>query len=173
MIRVRIGYTRIRRRVDELLADQIKPPVDVEAIAEANNVAIKRMELEKDISGILFRAESGNVIVVNSLHNDLRQRFTIAHELGHLMLHDGEEVHVDQEFRVNLRDIRSTTAEHLDEREANAFAANLLMPAAWLKQDVAAQDIDMTSEEDLRKLASLYEVSMQAMTIRLLSLFSD
>lgn len=173
MTPVRVGYARVRRRAEELLKDQARAPVDLETITKALGVEVRQFDLEPDISGILYREDGRRVIVVNQRHSPVRQRFTIAHEIAHLVLHKGESVHVDQAFLVNLRDPRSATAENVEEIEANAFAANLLMPAAWLRTELATDTIDLADEDELRTLAERYEVSTQAMAVRLASLFSD
>ena len=170
MSSIRPGYARVRRRADELLADLSQPPVDLARIAAGLDVEIRPFDLGADVSGILYRDGARRVIVVNQKHSKVRQRFTIAHELGHLMLHRGEPVHVDEGFRVNLRDPRSATAEEVEEIEANAFAANLLMPAAWLRADIERDHLDPSDEEALNRLAQRYEVSLHAMALRLASL---
>lgn len=170
MSAIRPGYARLRRRADELLVDQTTPPVDLTRIAAGLNVEIRPFALGAEVSGVLYRDGARKVIVVNQRHSDLRQRFTIAHELGHLMLHKGEPVHVDEGFRLNLRDPRSATAEEVEEVEANAFAANLLMPAEWLRRDVMAEQLDPSDEDTLRRLATRYGVSLHAMALRLASL---
>jgi Zn-dependent peptidase ImmA (M78 family) len=168
----RIGYARVRRKVIELLAGQHAPPVSLSAVAEALDAEIREVELEHDVSGILFRGDGRRVIAVNKAHPTVRKRFTIAHELGHLALHKGTEVHVDQVFRINLRDARSATAEDVEEIEANAFAANLLIPAHWIRADLNNSPIDLENETRIVGLADRYQVSTQAMIVRLTSLFS-
>lgn len=170
MIFPKVGYTRIRNRVDRLLVGLDAPPVDVEALAESIGAEVRRFKLDPDVSGVLYREDDRKVIVVNTAHSQARRRFTIAHELGHLLLHAGEPVHVDQGLRINLRDDRSATAEDLEEMEANAFAANLLMPAAWLRRDLAEGGIDLEDPNQVQALASRYQVSPQAMVVRLSSL---
>jgi Zn-dependent peptidase ImmA (M78 family) len=167
---IRPGYARLRRRADELLVGITKPPVDLAAIAERLGVEIRPFELGAEVAGILYRDGGRKVIVVNHKHSSVRQRFTIAHELGHLLLHKGEPVHVDEGFRVNLRDPRSATAEEVEEIEANAFAANLLMPAAWLKREIDRDQLDPSDEDALGSLATRYGVSLHAMALRLASL---
>src|SRR3954470_4270018 len=68
------------------------------------------------------------IIGINSSHPETRKRFTIAHEMGHLVLHQLDQVHVDKQFLVKLRDDISSQAIDPHEIEANAFAAALLMP---------------------------------------------
>lgn len=167
---VRPSYVRGRRRAEELLKLCATPPVDLDAIAVSLGVEIRLFDLKADVSGILYRDGDRRIIVVNKEHSTERQRFTIAHELGHLMLHKGQPVHVDEGFRINLRDRRSATAEDVEEVEANAFAADLLMPAKWLRADVEQQFIDLADDAAMSALAKRYGVSTQAMAYRLAAL---
>ena len=173
MTEFRISYPRLRRQAAILLARQFRPPVNLHAIVAELNAEIRELDLAPDISGILYRQDERRVIVVNNNHSEARRRFTIAHEVGHLVLHRGEEVHVDAGFRINLRDPRSATAEDVEEIEANAFAANLLMPATWLRADVTGETVDWSDSAELEELAQRYQVSPQAMLVRLTSLFAE
>jgi Zn-dependent peptidase ImmA (M78 family) len=116
-----------------------------------------------DMAGVLIR-EPGRppIIGVESDATPGRKRFTLAHELGHLILHN-EAYHVDTRFF--LRNELSTRAESAMEIEANQFASNLLMPSWMLKVSVERQPFDV--EESAVELASEYNVSVQAMTLRL------
>ena len=67
----------------------------------------------------------------------MRQRFTIAHELGHRALHPGRELILDVPVRVNLRDKTSSMASDIEEIEANAFAATLLMPEQMIRDQLS------------------------------------
>lgn len=155
---------------------EIRPltvPVDVEAIARDFGIDVRFQpfpETESDLlSGCLVRTSEGQVIIgVNARHHSNRQRFTIAHELGHFLLHAGkvEPVHVD---RVFYRGPGSSDGKDPIEIEANEFAAKLLMPAAQLERD--AEDLEALDDEDtIRDLAGKYAVSVQAMTLRLAGL---
>lgn len=172
-MKARIGYARVRRKAQELLVGQSHAPVLLDPIAEHLGAEIREFELDADVSGILFRGQGRKVIAVNAAHPQVRKRFTIAHEMGHLALHKGTEVHVDQGFRVNLRDSNSATAQDVEEIEANAFAANLLMPALWLRSDFRGSEFDLENEDQIGALAERYQVSVQAMIVRLTSLFSS
>src|SRR5215470_19564940 len=102
-------------------------PVPVEKIAKSNGARIYLQSLDDDVSGFLYRDKEQAVIGVNTHHAKVRQNFTTAHELGHLLLHDQEQLHVDHGFRVvRLRDGISSQGVDEDEREANLFAATLL-----------------------------------------------
>lgn len=120
------------------------------------------------ISGLLYQPPEGPPIIgVNSLDSGRRQRFTVAHEIGHLLLHPSEEIHIDRGFVLAFRDKNSSTASDVREMEANQFAAELLMPLSFLREDLQRMDIDIESESAIDKLADRYEVSVQAMIIRL------
>jgi Zn-dependent peptidase ImmA (M78 family) len=134
---------------------------------------VRREESEdQDLSGFLLRDTRRNaaVIGVNKNHHPHRQRFTIAHEIGHLLLHNVDELHVDRRdaLVVQKRDGTSSTGAVLEEREANFFAAELLLPRTLLEQDLDA--IAVLDDEAVKRLASRYEVSVQAMTLRLVNL---
>jgi Zn-dependent peptidase ImmA (M78 family) len=71
-------------------------------------------------------------------------------------------------FKVNLRGPQSTTGEDDEEKEANLFAAELLMPAAFLDRDLRGKEFDLLVDNNLLvKLAKKYKVSVQALTFRL------
>lgn len=160
--------TIVRRLLDEHKIS--KPPVPVEALARSLGARVSYSPFEGDISGMVFRNEDQVIIGVNSLHHPNRQRFTIAHEIGHMVLHKGVEMHVDRAYRVNLRDDLSSQAVDPEEIQANRFAAELLMPEEMLIEDLKGQEIDFENEEDLRRLAVKYRVSLQALTFRLINL---
>lgn len=162
----------IRKLAQSLLDDpQFRSaPVPVEKIAEALELRIQLEPFEGDISGCTVRQGDKAVIGVNSLHHPNRQRFTIAHEIGHFLLHKGEEIIVDRGFRVNFRDDESAKAENPEEIEANYFAAELLMPRNFLQDDLGGKSVDIEDDILLQELASKYRVSPQALSYRLLNL---
>ena len=121
-----------------------------------------------------MRSGEGEIVIgVNSLHHINRQRFTIAHECGHLLLHKGKDVHIDKTFRVNRRDELSSKAVDPDEIEANRFAAELLMPYDMIVDDIVDYELDMEDDEELAELAKRYQVSVQALTHRVTNLFKN
>jgi Zn-dependent peptidase ImmA (M78 family) len=146
-------------------------PVPVGRIAKAEGARIFYQSLEDNVSGFLYSDQQQTVIGVNTHHAPVRQNFTTAHELGHLLLHDQEQLHVDHDFRVRLRDDVSSQGTDEAEREANFFAASLLMPREFLERDLEGQDsVDLLDDDMLRDLARKYGVSTQALAIRLKSL---
>ena len=170
---MRPRYALARRRAEQLLreASIIAPPVPVEQLAERMGAVVRYVPFDGQMSGLLHRSEDGNgaVIGVNSRHSTVRQRFSIAHELAHLVLHD-PAFQIDQHAFVSFRDSKSSSATDPHEIEANQFAAALLMPEALLRKCVDQLGENADVEESIGRLAQQFDVSAQAMTIRLTSL---
>jgi len=173
-----VRHKHIRALVNQLLEELgiQTGPVPVDKVANALGVEVRWEPADPDLSGFLVRDPKDRraIIGVNSKHHKNRQRFTIGHELGHFLLHKGEKVHVDsldRAFEVKLRDEDSSTGTDSDEREANLFAAELLMPASFLKEDLANLDtLDLFRQDVLKPLARKYGVSTEALTFRLANL---
>lgn len=146
-----------------------QPPVDLIELAEAEGINVVFKEFPDDVSGMLVRSEKGTVIGVNSRHHENRQRFTLAHEIAHHQLHAHHPtVYVDG-MMVHYRVEEQRGPESI-EVEANAFAAALLMPEDYLRNDLHDKRFDMYDETAVRRLAQRYQVSVQALTIRLMEL---
>lgn len=150
-----------------------EPPISVNFAAERLGATVVREDFSNDdVSGVLIRDDGDTVIGVNKHHARTRQRFTIAHELGHLLLHAGKPVILDK-ARVNFRDATSAMASDRDEIQANAFAAELLMPRELVVQHariIADQYPDAHEDVLVGKLAELFDVSTDAMNFRLINL---
>ena len=78
--------------------------------------------------------------------------------------------HSDVNFRVKYRDRKSSEATDVEEIEANFFAASILMPRDFL--DAARAFEALGDDEDVARLASLFEVSNHAMSLRLANEYS-
>jgi Zn-dependent peptidase ImmA (M78 family) len=148
--------------------DLYRAPVDIKAVAEGLGATLVYAELDDVVSGFLLRENKTTTIAVNARHHPNRQRFTIAHECGHLFLHARQEnrLWVDKQTTLFYRDAASSSGEQREEIQANQFAAGLLMPEGLLMSQVN----DETSESDVMKLAMRFQVSEQAMLWRLGSL---
>lgn len=148
-----------------------RPPVPVDEIASKLGARVRYLPHQGELAGMLMRHDQEITIGVNSLHHPNRQRFTIAHECGHLILHS-RDVHIDRSFRIN-RDETSSKAVKAEEIEANRFAAELLMPYSMILDDLIETNIDVEDEVQVKELAERYEVSVQAMTLRITNLLDD
>jgi Zn-dependent peptidase ImmA (M78 family) len=143
-------------------------PVDVAKIARELGATIHEEPVEDNVSGFLAWKNGRPVIGVNGSHSQNRKRFTIAHEIGHILLHPQLNLHIDDTFALKLRSDKSRRGEGNDEKEANIFAAELLMPITRLMEDTKRIGvIDVHDEQRIEQLAKSYKVSTQAMAIRL------
>jgi len=166
-----------RRKIESLIEvlldryDITEAPVPVEQIAKAEGARIFYQSLEDDVSGFLYRDQTEMVIGVNTHHAPVRQNFTTAHELGHMLLHDQEQLHVDHAFRVRLRNDVSSQGTDDYEREANFFAASLLMPKCFIERDLEDEEfVNLLDDDFLTDLGYKYGVSTQALINRLKNL---
>jgi Zn-dependent peptidase ImmA (M78 family) len=167
----------VRRKHIRLLVEQLlrehrirSAPVPVVDIAKALGAEVQVKPAEDDLSGFLYRDRKIKhaVIGVNANHHPNRRNFTAAHELGHFLLHDFDQIHVDRQFKVWLRNEASSQGTDNEEKEANLFAAEFLMPATFLAKDIEKiGEFDLLDEGVVQELAERYHVSAQAMTFRL------
>ncbi len=150
------------------------PPVAVEKVAAFVGAEIRQEPADVEVSGMVWRSPQGAIIGVNSLHSKTRRRFTIAHEIAHLVLHNDDSFHVHEGYAlVGRRDGDASLGVYRKEVEANYFAAALLMPKELLLRDVEVQRLrfDFESEDTIKAVARTYQVSPQAFTIRLWEVF--
>lgn len=151
------------------------PPVAVRSIAKKLGAKIVSSALDGELSGIIYVRNGSPIIGINSRHHSNRQRFTIAHECGHLLLHKNmisREIHVDKNFRMLRRDALSATGTSVIEIEANLFAAEILMPEHFLNDAFNNEPADIDEEETAKSLAKIFKVSPAAMSFRLGNLFT-
>lgn len=145
-----------------------KPPVPVEEIADFYGIEICQLRGSNDIFGAILRTNRRALIAINPAQHPNRQRFTIAHELGHYFCHPNEAEHVDRDFRVSWRNVDSSKGVNWTEVEANRFAAALLIPEEFLRRDLS--QVSRFDQPTISDLASRYKVSPVAMKFRLVNL---
>jgi Zn-dependent peptidase ImmA (M78 family) len=145
------------------------PPVPVDKIAKKLGIVLCEFPATDDsVSGAIIKTQGKTIIAINPRHHSNRQRFTIAHELGHYFFDKNLSEHVDQDFRVSWRNEDSSKAIDWSEIRANAFAAELLIPTDFLKADL--DSLTELSKRTVVLLATRYKVSPEAMKIRLTNL---
>ena len=159
------------------MAGFTKPPIDVDALARHEGLHVVYERFATDVSGTLVRERDGRVVLgVNTFHARSRQRFTVAHEIGHWRLHlQGKTsgIFVDRPAEVLFRDRLSSQGVDKKEVEANSFAAALLMPASFVEAEARRQfkrDPRTSDDELVGALANRFDVSDQAMRYRLINL---
>lgn len=136
--------------------DLYKIPANIFKIAEANDITVLKADLEKKILGAI-RYDKENkkyTILLNENQDYVQQRFTLAHELGHFFMHkeilEKDELHVDIMYKI----------EDIDEQDVDYFAGALLMNRMLLEKMYE-------TNQSIRELAEMFEVSISVMTIRL------
>ena len=127
---------------------EIKPPVEI--IGDAFEGMLARDPDDHAVWGIAYNGKARGE----------RQRFTIAHELGHFILHRSQK----QSFNCDSQSVH-TGIDGLRqiEREADEFASNLLMPGDLLREWISNQRIDL---HVLSAIAKRFQVSFEALCIR-------
>lgn len=139
-------------------------PVDLTSIARDLNLDVYKANFREPISGKIERAARKYAIYVNKQHSYERQRFTLAHEIAHFVLHQD---FIDNEICDNV-----LYRSHLPtqcEMETNRLVANMLMPAEKIKQlihNLEANDA-YSPHTILDILAEKFEVSKYVMSLRL------
>ncbi len=146
-------------------------PVPVDEVAKKRGLEIKAYDLGENVSGVLVMDAGKGTIGYSPTESKVRQRFTIAHELGHYELHKQDiGLFIDKGFAVLFRDQNSSSGEIKKEQEANAFAAALLMPEKLLIKEIKKHNFDLGEEVTMKELAKYFYVSVPAMTFRIANL---
>lgn len=141
------------------MAHITQAPVDVQVVAESLGFKVIPFAFPNQRKGMVVIEKDIKAIGINENHPKTLQRYTIAHELGHYLNGHGhyENQFIDDETKYYDHQFQQ-------EREADLFAAELLMPKDFLEKDLAESGLDIS------KLTEKYEVSEQALWIRLTSL---
>jgi len=162
----------IEEQAKQILRDSgaYRFPVPIERVAEHLGLKIEASLMDDKMSGILVVENRRGAIAYNHSHSYVRQRFTIGHEIGHFILHvkksTQSRLFIDQ-YVAYRRNDQSSTVNDVEEGQANAFSAALLMPADLVTDEILRNDYDLDDEEDQKALAKRFNVSAPAMSIRL------
>jgi IrrE N-terminal-like domain len=143
--------------------EKLRPPIDV--VATARKFArVEHLRLPVDVDGVCLnlkrRGHQPRILVNTAGRSKERIRFTLAHELGHVIIpwHTGSIVDTIDIDRGRI-DLHYSTLE----AEANRFASELLMPTGWMKEKI---DEFPCPPDAIRHVARSAEVSLQAAMIR-------
>ena len=147
--------SRARRFLRE--AGSTSVPVDLACLAAAANAEVKVVgDLREDESGQTTQFKGRHIIVVNGTHREERQRFTVLHELGHIVLdlpsqHGGSTLKTETLLRYRGRP--------QEEVLCDVFAAECLLPYESFRREVDDSDISMDA---VKFLAAAYKASLTA-----------
>lgn len=160
MEKARIGFAREIAR--KLLKDNgiKRPPVDLKTILNKKGYTYLEMDNFMDnIDAIFLNKDDRIYAAVNAKHHIHRQRFSLAHELGHILLRHNlmyyeSLVSLDNPPTEKLH----TPTESSFEVEANAFAGELLVPLDMLK-------MEFKKTKDLQEISRIFVVSKEVIGI--------
>ncbi len=148
---------------DRLRSDLSFGPLDLPAevgtlaawIEDKLNIDIAIERLPEGLDGLAIARRPFGLIMISSSISATRQRYTMVHELGHLVAGDGHEI-IDENVLLGKSPA---------EQRANSFAAAFLMPAAALRAAFEGQP--GVTEELIAGLLGRYRVSLDALAFRL------
>jgi len=145
------------REVLDLIVNKLQfrdgESIDIESLIGHFGIKLEFRPMESQVSGMLKKEGEHWIITINALHGIKRQRFTMAHEFAHFILH--------REKQSKFEDIvffRSSTKDSI-EYAANRFAADILMPTEEIKL--------LKETKGIEELAEIYNVSTLAMDYKL------
>ena len=127
-------------------------PLDIEKVIKGYHIEICKEDMDYDISGYIEKRELKWIIGVNKYHSKQRQRFTLAHEFAHYVLHRHK---IQNQKHQDMALFRTNAVDPI-EIEANNFAGELLIPDKHFKKYL---DEGITKIGDL---ASKFDVSISA-----------
>lgn len=130
-------------------------PINLDRYATAAKARIDFCDdLDDEESGQTFPLGGKNIIMVNGNHREERQRFTVLHEIGHIVLDLPSKHH---NGNITTSDLISYRRRPKEEILCDVFAAECLLPYDFFKKDI--NDIDI-SLDAIKKLADQYKASV-------------
>ncbi len=140
----------------------ITVPTDLKKILKMLNADLVYIEIEKPrcVSGVLIQVgdcRDNFVIGINALNSEYHRRFALAHEIAHIILNHfetGMVLHADMD--------NFLLSPYPMEREANIFAAELLIPTGHFKSIVYESGL-----RNVEQLCRMYQVCEPAMQIKM------
>jgi len=152
----------LKAKADKVLQENFtsEPPVDIFEIAKNEGLIVETKDF-----GDKFNHISGYIkpeirtIFVNSKDSESRRKFTVAHELGHWLFHREELENDPRKYAVLFRIPLGRPSKDHVEREANFFAANILVPEEMLNEKK-----DSNTPE---QLAEIFSVSKELIGLRI------
>ena len=154
------------RQAERLLRDEglLSLPVDLEELAQRREIVVKPMPNSDDgVSGMLVRhGNTFGILYSTRVDNEGFRRFSIAHELGHYFI-DG---HLDQIGSSHASRAGFVSSDRY-EREADFFAAGLLMPEALVRDVMSQEQEGLAAVKAVQRQA---QASLTAAAIRYVNL---
>lgn len=140
----------------------LEPPVDVYELARNYGIEIHEQHFPLEfanVSGFINIEKGRPVMYVNASEPAARRKFTVAHELGHWIMHE-DKIRQDPQKAILFRMAIGAANKDPLEREANAFAAELLVPMEMLEKN---------KDKSISQLADIFQVSSDVIGFRKVS----
>lgn len=132
-------------------------PVDLKRYCMAAKAKIEVCyDLHDEESGQVFPLNGKNIINVNGNHTEERQRFTVLHEIGHIIL---ELPSKHQNGSIKTTDLISYRQRPEEEVLCDIFAAECLLPYDFFKKDI--EDVDICLDT-IKELSKRYKASIHS-----------
>lgn len=158
------------KKLPENLQSKYQGKIPMPVVSLANDLNIQIYETDdfnNSESGSIVKENGVYVIYVNTRHSPRRKRFTIAHEIGHFLLHKSKLDNEETEIIDTVRNVeigvsslqRAENNRNKEEFAANDFAASLLMP----KEEFIKS---WNKERSIEEVAEKFKVSREAVLIR-------
>ena len=131
------NFQNAKTKAEEILRENYitTPPVDFYEIARNEGLEIETKDFGDEFNNISGYIKPGiRTIYVNSRDSENRRKFTVAHELGHWLLHRNKLEEEPEKYAILYRIPLGRSSGDPVEQEANCFAANLLVPEALLAE---------------------------------------
>ena len=143
--------------------DPVSPIKNLISTAEKNGIVIAEANMSDGALDAVSRwiIDRPFIILTDNNESSVRRRFNVAHEIGHILLHNSVE---------SVHDYSSKELKNIIERQANSFASHFLLPSGAFEESLLS-----TSLEYYKDLKKYWKVSIQAMVFKThsLGLISD
>lgn len=141
-----------------------KEAIDIEDLIKKMNIRLVIADLPQGVLGACKVEGLKRMIVVSSnVYNEEQKRFTLAHELGHILIHRGTHYFSKEDFNIIYTNKQK-------EDEADRFAVELLLPKSFIITMINENDV---SFELIKQIAQIYKMSLTATAIRVAELINE
>lgn len=162
------NFNYIEEKAGDILKhyNYFEPGFDIKKLTKELGIELQSDDLGDEVAGFIVMTDDNSIITVNRTNPPVRRRFTTAHEIGHFILHAKDQpIFIDKTPRMMYRNSASSTGEDFKEKEANAFAAALLMPKELIELELQNAPYDISKA--ISYMAERFRVSENAMSFRL------
>lgn len=165
----------VEQRAEQVLRETgtYRVPIPIDVVAHRLRLSVEAAPLGDNFSGVLVVEKERGAIGYNASHAPVRQRFTIAHEIAHYLLHVKQnhrsQLFIDRYVAYRSDEV-SSSGNDRNEVAANRLGAALLMPESLVREQIKKHALDLDDDEAVALLAKQFQVSTIAMTNRLANL---